>query len=80
MSRKVHITTIDNPFNPFKDFDNWFLYDVEKGYYSCSRIARLVDNLDNTEEKEEDELIEEAIDRLVEIDPLDLYRKLVEEA
>ena len=79
MNKQFHITTIDNPFNPFENFDEWFQFDVEKGYYSCSKIARLVDNIENTEEKQEDELLEEAIDRLIEIDPLDIYRKLVKE-
>ncbi len=80
MNKQIHITTIDNPFDPFKDFDDWFQFDIEKGYYSCSKIARIVENIENAEEKQEDELLEEAIDRLIEIDPLDIYRKLVKEA
>jgi len=79
MNKQFHITTIDNPFDPFENFDDWFQFDVEKGYYSCSKIARIVENIENTEEKQEDELLEEAIDRLIEIDPLDIYRKLVKE-
>lgn len=80
MNKQIHITTIDNPFDPFKDFNDWFQFDIEKGYYSCSKIARIAENIENAEEKQEDELLEEAIDRLIEIDPLDLYRKLVKEA
>ena len=80
MLRKVNITTIDNPFDPFDDFTSWFMFDVEKGYYTSSRLARLVNLTDDMTEKEESEEIERAIDRLIEIDPLDIYVKLVREA
>lgn len=80
MLRKVNITTIDNPFDPFDDFTSWFMYDVEKGYYTSSKLARLVKLTDDMTEKEENEEIERAIDRLIEIDPLDIYVKIVREA
>ena len=79
MLRQTNITTIDNPFNPFDDFDSWFMFDIEKGYYTSSRLARLVNLTDDMTEKEENEEIERAIDRLIEIDPLDIYIKVVRE-
>ena len=41
METEVMLTTFDNPFNPFDEFVPWFLYDVEKGYYSCDKLARV---------------------------------------
>jgi len=76
MERKVGITTIDNPFDYFEDFNNWFLFDIEKGYYTCNKIARLSKTFEGMSEKEEIEEVERAIDRLVEIDPLDIYKKI----
>ena len=76
MSKKVNITTIDNPFDPFNEFDSWFAFDVEKGYYTSSKIARLTHLTDDMSEAEETEEIERAIDRLIEIDPLDIYKKI----
>lgn len=79
MSRQVNITTIDNPFNPFDDFNSWFMYDIEKGYYTSSKLARLVNLTDDMTEIEETEEIERAIDNLIKIDPLDLYIKVEKE-
>ena len=79
MSKQTTVTTIDNPFNPFDDFTSWFMFDIEKGYYSCSKLARLTKLTDDMTEKEESEEIERAVDRLIEIDPLDIYIKVVRE-
>ena len=79
MSKQISITTIDNPFNPLDDFTSWLMFDIEKGYYTCSKIARLTNLTDEMTDKEEIEEIERAINRLIEIDPLDLYIKVVQE-
>ena len=79
MKRRVSITTIDNPFDPFDDFTSWFMFDTEKGYYTSSKVARLTNLTDEMTELEEDEEVERAIDRLIEIDPLDIYIKVVRE-
>ena len=79
MSKLTHITTIDNPFDPFDNFDSWLMFDIEKGYYSGSKVARLVKTTDDMTQQEELEEIERAIDRLIEIDPLDIYIKVTRE-
>ena len=79
MERRVNITTIDNPFDPFDDYVSWFLFDVEKGYYTSSKLGRLTHLTDDMTEKEEFEEVERAIDELIRIDPLDLYIKVVRE-
>ena len=65
MQNEFMLTTIDNPFDPFEQFTSWFLFDVEKGYYSCSRLARIVNLSDELSEKEADEEIERAIDEII---------------
>ena len=79
MNRQVCITTIDNPFDPFDDYLSWFLFDIEQGYYTSSKLARLVKTNEEMTEIEEFEEIKRAIDRLIEIDPLDIYIKKVRE-
>lgn len=77
--QKVNITTIDNPFDPFDEFDKWFDFDIEKGYYTCSKLARIADITDDMSPFEEEKEIERAINRIIEIDPLDIYIKVVKE-
>lgn len=63
------LTTKDNPFNPFRQFKEWYRFDIENGYRSSERLARIAlvsDNLSKTEQNEE---IERAIKRIIEIDP-----------
>lgn len=74
MKERVHITTIDNPFNPFEDFASWYDFDMEKGYCSCQRVARLANITDDMTDIEEEKEIERATRRLVEIDPLDIFQ------
>lgn len=46
------LTTKDNPFSPFKDFDNWFRFDVEKGYHSSAYLARIAKTSDSLTDQE----------------------------
>ena len=76
---KVMLTTIDNPFNPFDDFTSWFMYDVEKGYNSCSYVARIAKTSEQFTEKENNEEIERAIDEIIEHDFMSIYVKVTRE-
>lgn len=74
--REVNITTIDNPYDPIDDFDHWNQFDVEKGYYTSSKLGRLTNLRQDMSSQEEQDEIERAIDRLIEIDPFDIYIKI----
>ena len=79
MQNEYMLTTIDNPFDPFEQFTSWFLFDVEKGYYSCSRLARIANLSDELSEKEVDEEIERAIDEIIKYDFTNIYKKVKRE-
>lgn len=79
MERQVYITTIDNPFDPFDEADSWLMFDIEKQYYTNNKVARLTNLTDEMSELEESQEIERAIDRLIEIDPLKIYKKVEHE-
>lgn len=75
-TKEVMLTTIDNPYNPFTEFKEWFQFDVDNNYSTCSKIARLADTKDYMSEAEQIAETERAIDRLIEIDPFDVYIKV----
>lgn len=76
MSYDCRLTTFDNPFDPFDEFTSWFSFDVEKGYYTCSRLARVAQLSDDLSEVEESKEIERAIDEIIEYDFLNIYKKV----
>ena len=77
---EFRLTTIDNPFDPFTEFDEWNQFDIEKGYYSCSYLARIANIGDDFTEKETNEEIGRAIDEIVTLNPLGIYKKVTRQA
>lgn len=75
---KVAITTFDNPYDPFKDFINWFLFDVEKGYDTCAYLDRVSHTSDALTDEENEDEIERAIDEIIKYDFTNVYKKVKE--
>lgn len=72
------ITTIDNPFSPFTQFDEWYAFDVSKGYHTCSYLARIAKTSYELSEKEEIIEQENAIDEIISLNLLGIYKKVKE--
>ena len=76
--KRVMITTLDNPFDYFKDFDSWFLFDIEHGYNTCAYLARIAKTSEQFSDYENDLEIERAIDEIISIFP-GMYKKVYSE-
>lgn len=76
-TRAIMLTTVDNPFNPFTQFDEWNAFDEAKGYYSCAYLARIAKVSDELSEEDEALAIEQAIDEIVKLNILGIYKKVV---
>ncbi len=70
------LTTLDNPYDPFEDFTSWFMYDVEKGYNTCGYLDRVSNVTEDMSQKEASKEIERAIDEIIELNPLNIYKKV----
>lgn len=75
MSRQCALTTHDNPYDPFEQFVQWDLFDIEKGYNSKNKLARIARLSDEMTEEEEDLEVERAIDEIIKYDFLNIYTK-----
>lgn len=73
---ECRLTTFDNPYDPFKQFNSWFLFDVEKGYNSCGYLARIARTTDQMSDTENEEEIERAIDEIIQYDFMNIYKKV----
>lgn len=76
MSYKCALTTFDNPFDPFDQFDSWLQFDNEKGYGSCAYLARIARTSDQLSDQENDQEIERAIDEIIKYDLTNMYKKV----
>ena len=77
--KKTMLTTIDNPYDPFEQFSQWFLYDNEKGYNSCAYLARIAKTSDQLTEQENENEVARAIDEIIKYDFMNLYTKVTKE-
>ena len=62
--RTVMLTTTDNPYDPFTQFNDWYRYDVDKGYDSCGLLSRCCPTSSDLSEVENKIAIEIAIDEI----------------
>ena len=77
---EYRLTTIDNPYNPFTDFEQWFMFDVEKGYNTCGYLARLTANIsDELTEQETTREINRAIDEIIKYDFMNIYKRVTKD-
>jgi len=71
------LTTVDNPFDPFTQYDEWYRFDTSAGYNSCALLARIVRTSDELSEPDDSAAIEAAIDEIVRENVSGMHRKVV---
>lgn len=71
------LTTKDNPFNPFTQFDSWLNHDTTHGYNTCNAIDRIAMTSNALSDDMNDEEIDRAMNVLIDAMP-ELYIKLEE--
>lgn len=76
----VMLTTVDNPFDPITQFDDWYEYDELKGYCTSGYVARIAKTSDDLSKNDQDLAIQAAIDEIISMNPDGFYKKITDSA
>ena len=75
MHEDAMLTTVDNPYDPFTEFDSWRAYDEQVGYFTCSLLARIALTSKELSDEENEKAIDEAMFDIIELFP-GLYKRV----
>jgi len=73
------LTTVDNPYSPFEQYEEWYAWDRNKGYHTPEFLARIAIVSDELSPSDYMMSIEYAIDEIVKENVLGLYKKITRE-
>lgn len=68
------ITTEDNPYDPFTEFDMWDAFDRQKGYHTSSYLARVAKTDIDMSEQVIQEKINDAVEEIAHFNWLGIYK------
>ena len=77
--RQCMVTTMDNKWNPFTQYDEWLAYDNEMHYKTCELLAFYSKADTSLDEEAYNEETSKAIDRLLEFNPYGIHMKVYED-
>lgn len=62
---EIMLTTIDNPYDPFTQWDDWLAWDEQAGYYTNAYLARIARTSDELSETDQEQALELAMDEIL---------------
>ena len=70
------LTTVDNPFNPFTEFEEWLDYDTRMGYNSAAFLDRIAKQSNELSQPDQALSVQMAIDEIVHENVSGMWRKV----
>ena len=74
----IFVTTLDNPFDYWTQFDDWYTFDTQKGYNTCAYVARIAVTSNEQSERDYEESLNQAIEEILRFNVLGIYKKTVQ--
>jgi len=74
--KEFMLTTVDNPYDPFTQYDEWYAFDIRMGYGTASFLGRVAKTSDELSSTDQQLVINQAIQEIVEENVLGLYMKV----
>lgn len=73
------LTTIDNPYSPFDEWDSWLRYDTQAGYGTSGLLARIAVVSDELSETDFNAALTNAIEEIVRENVSGVHTKVTKE-
>ena len=70
------LTTTDNPYDPFTQFDKWFAFDEQHGYHTCGYLARIAKDSSDLSPSDQTFAVNQAIDEILKYNLTGNYKKV----
>lgn len=70
------LTTVDNPYDPFTQFDEWYVWDQNAGYCTPGLLARLAYTSDEISEADQHAAVQQAVDEIAKENVSGVHRKI----
>lgn len=70
------LTTVDNPYSPFTEFDQWYAFDTQAGHHTLSLLARVTRTSDELSELDQSQAIDQGITTILTEDVSEMYTKV----
>lgn len=67
------LSTTDNPWSPWTDFDAWNAYDMRVGHHTLAYLARITVSSDEISQPDQDLAVELAIEEIIRIHNGEIY-------
>lgn len=77
MDEYYFLTTVDNPYDPYEQFDQWFAYDSAHGYDTCGYLDRIARTSPDLSAEDNRFAVNAAIDEIIANDAAHMYKKIV---
>lgn len=72
------LTTVDNPYNPFTNWEEWYKWDMINGYDTCGFLARVAPTSKKFSDERNIESIDDAMNIIIGTLP-GIYRKITKD-
>ena len=72
------VTTLDNPYDYFTQFDDWYAFDTQKGYDTCAYVARIALTSNEMSDNDYIQAVNDAVDDIVRLNITGNYKKITE--
>jgi hypothetical protein len=63
-SEQAMLTTVDNPFSPFDNYQEWYEWDRSAGYHTPGLLARIAKVSNNLSDADRELAVRQAMDEI----------------